>query len=94
MLPGCTACRKTDDREKPGSAAALSLRKGAKAIRQSGRWYTDDNTDVLLLEHRPAKKARRGGKHHMEEPPKLTEEDDRRFAESFERLITEMEAAE
>ena len=31
---------------------------------------------------------------HLKGPPKRTEEDDKRFAESFERLITETEAAE
>ena len=36
-------------------------------------------------------KARRSGKHHLKGPAKRTEEDDRRFAESFEKLITELE---
>ena len=71
--------------------AALALGKGAKAIHQSGRRYTDENIDGLLMERHLAKKARRSGKHHLKGPPKRTEEDDRRFAESFERLITEME---
>ena len=67
--------------------AALALGKGAKAIHQSGKWYTDDNIDGLLMERHLAKKARRSGKHHLKGPPKRTEEDDQRFAESFERLI-------
>ena len=71
--------------------AALALGKGAKAIHQSGRWYTDDNIDGLLMERHLAKKARRSGKHHLKGPAKRTEEDDRRFAESFERLITKAE---
>ncbi len=37
--------------------------KGARAIHQSGKWYTDENMDLLLMEHRPAKNARRSGKH-------------------------------
>ena len=69
--------------------AALALGKGAKAIHQSGRWYTDDNIDGLLMERHLAKKARRSGKHHLKGPAKRTEEDDKRFAESFERLIQE-----
>ena len=69
--------------------AALALGKGAKAIHQSGRWYTDENIDGLLMERHLAGKARRSGKHHMKGPPKRTEEDDKRFAESFERLIKE-----
>ena len=69
--------------------AALALGKGARAIHQSGKWYTDDNIDGLLMERHLAKKARRSGKHHLKGPPKRTEEDDKRFAESFERLIQE-----
>ena len=69
--------------------AALALGKGAKAIHQSGRWYTDDNIDGLLMERHLAKKARHSGKHHLKGPAKRTVEDDRRFAESFEQLICE-----
>lgn len=69
--------------------AALALGKGAWAIHQSGRWYTDDNIDGLLMERHLAKKARRSGKHHLKGPAKRTEEDDRRFAESFEQMILE-----
>ncbi len=67
--------------------AALALGKGALAIHQSGRWYTDENIDGLLMERHLAKKARRSAKHHLKGPSKRTEEDDRRFAESFERMI-------
>ena len=69
--------------------AALALGKGARAIHQSGRWYTDENIDSLLMERHLAKKARRSAKHHLKGPAKRTEEDDRRFAESFERMIQE-----
>lgn len=69
--------------------AALALGKGARAIHQSGKWYTDENIDGLLMERHLAKKARRSGKHHLKGPAKRTEEDDRRFAESFERLLNE-----
>ena len=67
--------------------AAMALGKGAKAIHQSGRWYTDENIDLLLMERHLAGKARRSGKHHLKGPAKRTAEDDQRFAESFERLI-------
>ncbi len=68
--------------------AAMALGKGAHAIHQSGKWYTDDNIDQMLLERHLAKKARRGNsRHHMKGPAKRTEEDDRRFAESFEKMI-------
>ena len=71
--------------------AALALGKGARAIHQSGRRYTDENIDGLLMERHLAGKARRSGKHHLKGPPRRTEEDDRRFAESFERLIQEVQ---
>ena len=69
--------------------AALALGKGAKAIHQSGRQYTDENIDGLLMERHLAKKARRSGKHHLKGPARRSEEDDRRFAESFEHMIQE-----
>ena len=69
--------------------AALALGKGARAIHQSGRWFTDDNIDGLLMERHLAGKARRSGRHHLKGPAKRTEADDRRFAESFERMIQE-----
>ena len=69
--------------------AALALGKGAKAIHQSGRQYTDENIDGLLMERHLAKKARRSGKHHLRGPARRSEEDDRRFAESFEQMIQE-----
>ena len=69
--------------------AALALGKGARAIHQSGKWFTDDNIDGLLMDRHLTKKARRSGKHHQKGPAKRTEEDDKRFAESFERLIRE-----
>ena len=67
--------------------AALALGKGAKAIHQSGRWYTDENIDGLLMERHMAKVAKRSSKHHLKGPAKRTDEDDRRFEESFRKLI-------
>ena len=69
--------------------AALALGKGARAIHQSGRWYTDENIDSLLMERHLAAKARRSGKHHLKGPARRTAEDDQRFAESLERMILE-----
>ena len=71
--------------------AALALGKGALAVHQSGKCFTDDNIGGLLMDRHLAKKARRSGKHHLKGPAKRAEEDDRRFAESFERLIAELE---
>ena len=68
--------------------AAMALGKGAAAIHQSGKWYTNDNIDQMLMERHLNKKARRSShKNHLKGPRKRTEEDDVRFAQSFERLI-------
>jgi hypothetical protein len=68
--------------------AAMALGKGALAIHQSGKWYTNDNIDRMLMERHLNKKSRRAsGKHHLKGPKKRTEEDDVRFRESFEKLI-------
>ncbi|MBO5071326.1 MAG: YaiI/YqxD family protein [Roseburia sp.] len=68
--------------------AAMILGKGAYGIHQSGKWYTNENIDRMLMERHMAKKARRAsGKHHLKGPAKRTREDDERFAESFERLV-------
>ena len=68
--------------------AAMALGKGAYAIHQSGKWYTDENIDQMLMERHLGKKARRAsGKNHLKGPKKRTEEDDVRFQRSFERLI-------
>ena len=68
--------------------AAMALGKGCYAIQQSGKWYTNENIDQMLMERHPAKKARRSTKkHHLKGPAKRTGEDDRRFEESLEKLI-------
>ncbi len=69
--------------------AALALGTGAKAIHQSGRWYTEKNIDALLMERHLAKKARKSSKNHLKGPAKRSKEDDLRFAESFERMLQE-----
>ena len=68
--------------------AAMALGKGCYAIHQSGKWYTNENIDQMLMERHIAKKARRSTKkHHMKGSAKRTAEDDKRFEESFERMI-------
>lgn len=68
--------------------AVMALGKGAYVIHQSGKWYTDDNIDQMLLERHLNKKARRSShKNHIKGPKKRTQEDDERFAQSFEKLI-------
>lgn len=69
--------------------AAMALGKGAYAIHQSGKWYTNENIDQMLMERHMAKKARmsKRQKTHLKGPSKRTEEDDKRFADSFRRLV-------
>ena len=68
--------------------AAMALGKGAYAIHQSGKWYTNDNIDQMLMERHLNKKARRGSsKNHIKGPRKRTSGDDERFAQSFEKLM-------
>ena len=46
--------------------ATMALGKGAYAIHQSGKWYTDENIDRMLMERHLNKKARRGSsKNHI-----------------------------
>ena len=75
--------------------AAMALGKGAYAIHQSGKWYTNENIDQMLMERHLNKKARRGShKNHIKGPKKRTEEDDKRFAQSFEKLIVMLKSKE
>ena len=68
--------------------AAMALGKGAFAIHQSGKWYTNENIDQMLMERHLNKKARRASsRNHIKGPRKRTGEDDQRFAESFEKLL-------
>lgn len=75
--------------------AAMALGKGAYAIHQSGKWYTNENIEQLLMERYMAKKARRAsGKNHLKGPRKRNAEDDLRFEESFEKLVRKSAAIE
>ena len=68
--------------------AAMILGKGAKGIHQSGKWYTNDNIDQMLMERHIAKSMRRASsKNHIKGPRKRTKEDNDRFEASFEELI-------
>ena len=68
--------------------AAMTLGKGAYAIHQSGKWYTNENIDQMLMERHLNKKARRASrKNHLKGPRKRTSEDNERFRESFEKMI-------
>jgi uncharacterized protein YaiI (UPF0178 family) len=67
--------------------SAMALGKGARAIHQSGKQYTDGNIDGLLADRHIAKVARRKSKNHLKGPRKRTSEGDKRFEESFRKLI-------
>ena len=68
--------------------AAMALGKHAYAIHQSGKWYTNENIDQMLMERHLNKKARRASrKNHLKGPRKRTSEDNERFRESFEKMI-------
>ena len=68
--------------------AAMALGKGAYAIHQSGKWYTNDNIDQMLMERHLNKKARRSShKNYIKGSKKRTDEDDERFAQSFEKML-------
>lgn len=67
--------------------AAMALGKGAYAIHQSGKWYTNDNIDDLLMTRHLTKKAVRSSKKaHVKGPKKRTPEDDLHFEASFRAL--------
>ena len=71
--------------------AALALGKKAHAIHQSGKIFSDDNIEGLLMDRHLAKKARMGkGKHHLKGPKKRTEEDDIRFENAFRNLLSDI----
>ncbi len=82
-------CRKSDIVvTQDYGVAAMALGKGAFAIHQSGKWYTNENIDQMLMERHLNKKARRAsGKNHLKGPKKRTPEDDERFRESFRKLV-------
>ena len=68
--------------------AAMALGKNAYAIHQSGKLYTNENIDQMLMERHLNKKARRvSGKNHLKGPRKRTAEDDEHFRASFEKMI-------
>ena len=68
--------------------AAMALGKGCYAIHQSGKWYTNENIDQMLMERHIAKTERRKTKkHHLKGASKRTIEDDKRFEEAFEKMI-------
>ena len=61
---------------------------GTDAIHQSGKWYTNEKINQMLMERHLIKMARRGShKNHIKRQRKRTEDADVQFAQSFEKLI-------
>ncbi len=68
--------------------AAMALGKKAYAIHQSGKWYTNENIDQMLMERHLAKEARRASKkNYIKGPKKRSNKDNEQFEKSFERLV-------
>lgn len=68
--------------------ACMALSKNAFPIHQSGKWFTNENIDELMLARHLSKKVRRGSsKSHLKGLAKRTDEDNKRFEESFNRLV-------
>jgi Uncharacterized protein conserved in bacteria len=66
--------------------AAMALGKGSFAIHPSGKIYTNDNIDIMLMERDIAKRSRRAGERIKGHARKRTTEDDDRFRTSLLRL--------
>ena len=68
--------------------ACMALSKKAFPIHQSGKWYTNENIDELMMARHLSKVARRASnKSHLKGPGKRTEDDNKRFEDSFHTLI-------
>lgn len=60
--------------------AAMALEKAAYVIYQSGKWYTNENINLMLMERYLGKKiSMASGKNHLKDTKKRTEENDVRF---------------
>ena len=79
---------------KRNGEALVQIFVDADAIHQSGKWYTNNNIDQMLMERHLNKKARRSShKNHIKGPKKRTEEDDVRFAQSIEKMLMMVQEA-
>lgn len=65
--------------------ASMVLGKKAYAISFNGKWFTDQNIDLLMYERHVAAKQRKNGIHSCS-MKKRTKEDNQRFKESFIKL--------
>jgi len=70
--------------------AAMVLGKGAYALHHSGKRYTNENIDLMLMERHLAKKARRASaKHHLRGPSRFTDEDRQRYIAALNAVLDE-----
>lgn len=67
--------------------ASMALVKGAKAIHNSGRRYTDENINMLLMDRHIAKKERARKGHRVKSTPRPNVEGN--FEKNFEELLKE-----
>ncbi len=71
--------------------AAMALGKGAYPIHQSGKWYTNENIESMLMQRHISKAMRRSkSKVHIKGPKKRTEEDNERYEQSLEKLVDKL----
>lgn len=70
--------------------ASIVLGKGAAAVNPSGKIYTDQNIDMLLMQRYLNTKARQAGLKHIN-PKKRTVNDNNRFEQSFKSLLDKKE---
>ena len=68
--------------------ATMALGKKAFAINQNGRYYTEDNIDLMLFERHLAGKQRRAGRR-TGSIKKRSKEDDLHFETAFLRLCSQ-----
>jgi uncharacterized protein YaiI (UPF0178 family) len=66
--------------------AAMALGRGAFAIHQNGKLYTDNNIDQMLMERDIAKKLRRAGERIGSHTKKRTSADNEHFKTAFYKL--------
>lgn len=65
--------------------ASMALGKRSFAINQNGRYYTNENIDMLMFERHLSKKQRRAG-NRSSSIKKRTKEDDEHFETAFLHL--------
>lgn len=69
--------------------ASMALGKRAYAINQFGKYYTEENIDLLMFERHLAKQQRKAG-GRIGTMKKRSKEDDERFEKSFTALCCKL----